>query len=526
VADERRCEQCGSPLDGDQRYCLTCGARAGDRSPGLRELLARIPEGGASEAETPVAEAPAAPGGEERPGLPGPRISALLVAVFVGFGALIGSAAGRDGAAPARQVRLLAPQSQQASTPRTGETSSGDAGGESAEAPELEPEATPSAAPTQASSGAAGSKSGGAQGQTGGGSSGSGSSSAPATPARKLTSIKHVFVVVLSDQPYAANFGPESGGRYVAHTLESKGELLLRYDAIAHEQLPNGIGLLSGQGPTAQTAANCPVFAPLAPASPAANGQVLGSGCIYPQSVETLPGQLEAKHLKWKAYVEGLGESPAQPAPCGRPAPGSPDPTLAGGDYANYRNPFVYFESITAASTCQTADVGLAALKGDLSGPAARTPQFSYIVPNRCHDGSPTPCAAGAPAGPTAASKWLEGIVPQILASKAFKKGGLLIITADEAPSTGEFADSSSCCGQPAYPNYTATEIDHGGGGVGALLLSPFIKGGTISQDSYNHFSLLRTIEDVFGLSHLGYAGLPAIDSFKPSLLNAAAARH
>ncbi len=110
------------------------------------------------------------------------------------------------------------------------------------------------------------------------------------------------------------------------------------------------------------------------------------------------------------------------------------------------------------------------------------------------------PCSPGAPAGPADAGSWLEGVVPSILASKAYKQGGLLVITSDEAPSTGEFADSSSCCGQPSYPNYTSPEIDHGGGDVGALLLSPFIKGGTSSQDQYDHFSLLRTIEDVFGV--------------------------
>ena len=518
MAEQRRCAQCASPLDGDQRYCLTCGARAGERSPQLSELLARIPDAAAGASG---AEAAAAPAEEERLRLPGPRISALLVAVFVGFGALIGSAAGSP--SPAREVRVLAPPSQQASAPSTSEGEpSAEAGGEGAEEPEAEPETTP--APTPASpAGSSESSGGGSEHQQQSGKSSKGEPQA--APARKLTSIKHVFVVVLADEPYAADFGPEAAGHYLAHTLESKGELLLRYDAIAHEQLPNGIALLSGQGPTAQTATNCPVFAPVAPSTAGPDEQVLGSGCVYPASVQTLPGQLEAKHLTWRAYVEGLGESPGQPPACGHPAPGASDPTQAGGPYATFRNPFVYFESITAASSCATADAGLSRLKADLAGPAARTPAFSYIVPDRCHDGNPVPCSPGAPAGPAAASAWVETVAPSILASKAFKQGGLLVITIDEAPSSGEFADSSACCGQPSYPNYTAPEIDHGGGDVGALLISPFIKGGTTSQDSYNHFSLLRTIEDVFGLGHLGYAALPAIKSFSPSLLNAPAAK-
>jgi hypothetical protein len=53
-----------------------------------------------------------------------------------------------------------------------------------------------------------------------------------------------------------------------------------------------------------------------------------------------------------------------------------------------------------------------------------------------------------------------------------------------------------------------------GGGQVGALLLSPFVKAGTVDQDPYNHFALLRTIEDLFGLRHLGYAGAAGVNSF------------
>jgi hypothetical protein len=45
-----------------------------------------------------------------------------------------------------------------------------------------------------------------------------------------------------------------------------------------------------------------------------------------------------------------------------------------------------------------------------------------------------------------------------------------------------------------------------GGGRTGAVLISPFIKPGTVSDTSYNHYSLLASIEGIFGLSHLGEA--------------------
>jgi hypothetical protein len=356
--------------------------------------------------------------------------------------------------------------------------------------------------------------------------------------------VKHVFVVMLDDEPYATVFGPASPAHYLAGTLEHKGELLVRYYAVAHEQLANGIALLSGQGPTPQTAQNCPTYEGLTPGAVGAEGQVSGEGCVYPSATETLAGQLSAKHLTWKAYLEGMDEGSGAPAAgvpsgsasasvsaagaCGHPVLGSADPTSAltspaGQAYATFRNPFVYFHSIIDSSTCASNDVGLSSLKGDLAK-AKSTPSFSYIVPGRCDDGDAIPCAPGQPAGMSAADGFLQKVVPEILGSKAYKENGLLVITVDEAPSSGEYADSSSCCGQPTFPNMPAPASPigkPGGGQVGALLLSPFIKGGNLEQGTYNHFSLLRTVEDLFGLSHLGYAGATGVSSFSPSLFTA-----
>ena len=194
-----------------------------------------------------------------------------------------------------------------------------------------------------------------------------------------------------------------------------------------------------------------------------------GNGCVYPPSTQTLAGQLSDKHLTWRAYVEGMDEAAGQAPACGHPAPGrrTPPPRRlrrggrprstgsSGQAYATSRNPFVYFHSVIDTPACAADDVGLNRLSPDLAS-AKQTPSFSYIVPDRCHDGNPTPCAAGQAAGLPAADGFLKKVVPQILASKAYKQDGLLVITVDEAPSTGEFGDSSSCCGQPRFPNMAA----------------------------------------------------------------------
>ncbi len=537
------CQDCGSPLAPGQRYCLECGARAGGRSAELDALLARIgdrapaPLSHAPTDETPEGGEPVLAGARSWAtalSLPRPRISALLVLAFLGFGVLLGNVASPApratlAASARQQLKLVLPAAGSATpaSPASPSSSSSSNTASNTEPPEAEAQETPAPAPPAktTTTPAKQTTAKGGESEAKAGESEKGSSSAQASaPAKKLPAIKHVFVIMLSDQPYAALFGPESQATYVAHTLEKQGELLTRYDAVAHEQLANELALISGQGPTEATAANCATYSDIAPATIAADEQVLGNGCVYPSSTQTLAGQLTAKHLSWRAYIQGTDEGGAVAA-CSHPTLGAPDPTSAQGSgaYATPINPFVYFHSIIDTPGCATDDVGLNQLRIDLEN-ASKTPSFSYIVPSRCHDANPTPCTPAAPAGVAAADSFLQQVVPQITASKAYKEAGLLVITTDEAPSSGEYEDSSACCGQPQFPNLPAASnglSPRGGGTVGALLLSPYVKGASTNQEPSNHFALLRTIEDLFKLGHLGYAALPAVKSFEPAMFTA-----
>ncbi len=559
------CEDCGSPRQRGQRYCLDCGGRIGSRSPQLEQLLRRvraqaqdsgpgtgevgIADGGSSETASPASARRAArrSGLMLMPSLPSSRVSAVLVMMFLGFGVIVGdvagsSAQGTPAASSARHVQLVLPAPAPAAASSAPESSSSASSEPPSAASEPTPsvgsEATPSAGGSSKPA-SAGTKSGSGKSSSpsssGGGGSSKNGSSTPASggSSSKLPPIKHVFVVMLSDQPYAAVFGPSSQSPYLSQTLEHKGELLVRYYAVAHQELANAIALISGQGPTVQTAANCPNYSPITPTTVGADAQVTGSGCVYPSSTKTLVTQLAAKHMPWRAYVEGMGEGPGAESggvdgDCGHPALGAADPTSAvtppaGQTYASRRNPFVYFSSLVDAPACEADDVGINQLSADLATPS-RTPSFAYIAPDLCHDGSPTPCTPGAPAGLPAAEGFLKKVVPEITGSRAYRESGLLVITVDQAPSSGEFADSSSCCGQPQFPNLPASSSalgPEGGGQVGALLLSPYIVKSGVSQEQYNHFSLLRTVEDLFGLSHLGYAGLSKVNSFESSIFSA-----
>jgi phosphatidylinositol-3-phosphatase len=470
--------------------------------------------------------------------LPSPLIWAALVAAFLGFGVLMGRVTGHsaaDALASSRApLKLLMAQggSPTATTPSsavapTPPPAPEEATPEPSSAPAASAEPSKPSAPSKTSSTSL-SSSESSSGSKEASNSSEGSSSKVAA---KLPAIKHVFVVMLDDEPYATAFGPASQAKYLTGTLEKQGELLLRYYAVAHEGLADGLALLSGQGPTEATAANCPTYSNISPASDGSDGQVLGNGCVYPSSTQTLMSQLAAKHLTWKAYVEGIDEGPGTPGACAHPTSGAADPSAtapAAGttapSYQTWRNPFVYFGSVAGSpSACASKDVGVSALKSDLIAEKS-TANFSYIAPGPCDDGNPAPCSPGRPDGMVAADEFLQKVIPEILASKAYKQNGLLAITVDDAPATGEYADSSSCCGQPKFPNLPpATGVaklsGSGGGQVGLLLLSPFVKkGGRLVQETYNHFSLLATVEEILGLGKLGYAGGAEVKPFSASL--------
>jgi hypothetical protein len=91
-----------------------------------------------------------------------------------------------------------------------------------------------------------------------------------------------------------------------------------------------------------------------------------------------------------------------------------------------------------------------------------------------------------------------------------------VLVTFDEAATS----DSSSCCGEMPGPGSPEPgENGPGGGDVGAVL-SPCIAPGTVSNTPYNHYTMLGSVENLFGLSHLGYAGLPGETYFGSDIFN------
>jgi hypothetical protein len=208
--------------------------------------------------------------------------------------------------------------------------------------------------------------------------------------------------------------------------------------------------------------------------------------------------------------------TPQGPA-CGHPQVGHPDNTEgaeAADQFADRHEGFMYFPSVTANTAyCDAHVLSFQPLLGDLHL-ASTTPNFSFISPNLCNDGHDAPCVNGDPGGFANIDAFLSLWVPIIMASPAYQQGGLIFITFDEG------STSQACCGEtngrtPSHPNSAEPGMSGPGGGrVGAVAISPFIKPGTVSTVDYNHYSALRSIEDVFGLAHLGDANMPEVKAF------------
>jgi hypothetical protein len=503
-------------------------------------------------------------------GLPSRQLTGVLAAGVLGVGILAGIALGPGPAsspadsATLAQRALAALATQASSSPANPPVNTGTTPGESdASTTPAEPNAsthqtTPatkassSEAPSSTESSSSESSTGASEGSSSEGSSkGSGESekTSPGTPV-KLPPIKHVWLIALSGQSFANVLAQSKTDPYLAKQLVPKGTLLSTYTLSASSELANGIALLSGQGVNVDTEQNCPTYTELQPPTiNATTGLTEGVGCVYPHEVQTLADELTAAGLTWKAYVQGMqkgapgstddsssapatstttstpadtsttpsstsgtnsatgtptaaspatGATPTQTAgevSCRHPELGAADPNqipAPGDPYLTFRNPFVYFHSLLDSGACASNDVDLGQLQGNLSTPAD-TPNLSWIVPSACNDGSSTPCAAGAPAGLAPADAFLKEVVPRILATSAYGKEGLIVIVPDSPPSS-----SANAATKP----------------VGALLISPFVRSDARVAESFNDFSLAKSLARLFGVLPLGHANDPSTASF------------
>ena len=186
------------------------------------------------------------------------------------------------------------------------------------------------------------------------------------------------------------------------------------------------------------------------------------TGCYV--NATNVADQVESSGRSWKAYLESM------PSSC---YVGDAYP------YMQKHNPFIYYNDVrTNPARCAEHVVPFTQLGTDLVN--GTVPNLAWITPNMCNDMHDCSIATG--------DAWLANVVPGILASSAFVNGGVLFITWDEGES------SAGCCGNAT------------GGQVATLVIAPNGVAGLRSTIAETHYSLLRTIEDAWGLSALGQA--------------------
>lgn len=256
--------------------------------------------------------------------------------------------------------------------------------------------------------------------------------------------IKHIIILMMENEEYGDVIG-SSDAPYET-MLASQYAIAGDYFAVTHPSLPNYLALVAGD--TFGFSTDC-----------------LPVTCTLPYQVTTVANLLNAKHLSWREYAESM------PTNCSQT-------TSVDGLYDPEHDPFVYFSDVTGnygtGSTSPYCDSHVVPLDQFWTDSIKdNLPAYSMITPNICDDAH----SCQLPAGDT----WLSTYVPLIINSPSFSSTALFIV----------------------YDEGT-TGLGPGGGQVVCLLVSPFAKHGYVSTVEYTHYSLLATVEAIFGLGNLG----------------------
>jgi phosphatidylinositol-3-phosphatase len=236
-----------------------------------------------------------------------------------------------------------------------------------------------------------------------------------------------------------------------------------------------------------------------------------------------LVDELEAHHISWGAYMEALPASD----PLTDFWPSSTDPL-----YASKHNPFALYTDIRGDPARVANIKPYTNLAGDLN--SRHAPRFVYITPDQCNDmhGGVNDAIAGHPETPCPfnntnddpndvrlkhnADAFVHGAVTTIMSSRAWTQHSAIFIVADEGdftdnPVNGGWDSPAGCCDSPVLP---AGDPDisaswpgglYGGGLVPAIVIDPSGPHHFVSNVPYNHYSLLRTVEDDWHLGELGF---------------------
>jgi len=345
----------------------------------------------------------------------------------------------------------------------------------------------------------------------------------------------HIFVIMMENHGTSQIIGNTADARFINQLAHRYG-VALNYHGVTHPSLPNYLAAISGDfqgiwddckaGPAVTCAPEefvvgagdatdptsavytdptSPLFGKVPPQLTPA--QVASStGTPHWFAGDTIVDQLEAKSMTWKAYMQSL------------PVVGSDIeywPVVSGSTYKLYaqkHNPFMYFSKIRNSPGRVANIVPLPELASDLA--ENNVPDFVWISPDQCNDMHGV--SDGAPLGYPACSfpasgldhgaiqlgdAFLQQTVPQIMNSSAWSKNSIIVIAWDEDDYNGY---PTGCCGSPTG---TAGSFGNvlGGELAPAIVIRSSSPAHRESNNPYNHYSLLGTIQHVWNLGCLAH---------------------
>ncbi|HEX2320152.1 MAG TPA: alkaline phosphatase family protein [Streptosporangiaceae bacterium] len=322
--------------------------------------------------------------------------------------------------------------------------------------------------------------------------------------------LDRVFIIVLENHSENAVIG-DPNAPFITSLAHKYGEAA-NYFGVTHPSEPNYIAMTSGS-----------------------NWFINNDNPANRFDHTNIVDQLEAAHIPWGAYMEALPPNPLDDF----------WPSSAAPLYASKHNPFALYTDVRDDPARVAHIKPYTDLAGDLNSNHA--PRFVYIVPDQCNDmhggvftavdGHPeTPCPFGsANDDPNDASlkqkadAFVKGAVGTIMSSRAWTPHSAIFIVADEGdftgnPVNGGWDSPAGCCDSPVLPAGDP-EISaqwpggvFGGGLVPAVVVDPSGPRHFVDTTNFNHYSLLRTIEDAWHLPELVFASdhaqVPAMDAF------------
>ena len=292
---------------------------------------------------------------------------------------------------------------------------------------------------------------------------------------------QHIVEIMMENTSYATIIGNPLAPKINA--LAARYGLATNYFGVTHPSEPNYVANIGGSyfGIQDDNQFYC------TPGSTAAH--CAGTTVNHTVTAQSLADQLTAAGMTWKGYFQSLPPIPPSgvimtgPNANGPYAFKSPSDTVA--LYASKHNPFVNFAGTQGALANMVPDTQLAA---DLA--AGNLANFSLVVPNQCNDMHGTGGCSDTNGLISAGDAYVGAIVSEILGSTSWRQGrNAIVITWDEDDFSDVGQPGTGCCG-----------ADPGGGHIVTIVITNKTTGPITDNTAYNHYSLLRSYEDAFGL--------------------------